>query len=141
MMLSRFRLLSGLLLLTTGILGCVNYEDRVPVSGTVTLDGQPLKEGIIAFVGDQGYAVGVGPIRDGHYSLSESASRQGISAGSYQIRIESWEEEPGVEQPDGSFSKGIPAIPERYLSTSTSGLTATVTPKDRKFDFELTTKE
>lgn len=140
-MLSRCGLVAGLLLMVSGIAGCGRYEDRVPVSGTVTLDGQPLKSGFIAFVGEQGDAVGVGPIRDGRYALSESGSRQGISSGSYQVRIESWEVEPGEEQPDGSFSKGKSAIPERYQSSSTSGLAANVTKKDRRFDFELTAKE
>lgn len=124
-----------------GLCGCGNYEGRIPVTGTVTLDGKPLGNGMISFVGPKGYAVASGEIREGRYALSESASRDGIDTGDYLVSIESWEELPGAELPDGSFSKGKSAIPERYQDPSTSGLTATVTPKDRKFDFELTTKE
>jgi len=121
--------------------GCKNYEDRISVTGLVTLDGEPLSNGFIAFVGDEGDAVAAGPIQNGHYELSESASRDGIRAGQYAVRIESWKEPPGKELPNGTFAEGVSAIPARYQDAKASSFTADVSRKSRKFNFEMNSKE
>jgi len=121
--------------------GCRNYEDRIPVSGTVTLDAVPLKAGFVAFIGEEGYVVASGPIRNGRYELSQNSSRDGIPTGEYGVQFEAWKEAPGQELPQGGFSKGVSALPERYRSSTTSGITASVTKKSRRVDFALTTKE
>lgn len=130
-----------LLIGVTAFSGCGNYENRVPVSGTVTFEGKPLGTGFVSFVGSEGYAVASGEIRDGRYTLSTSASRPGIDAGEYAVRVESWEEEPGAVRDDGSFAPGRSAIPKRYQDVTKSGLSAKVTPSDRRFDFQLTREE
>jgi len=117
--------------------GCTSYEDRLPVSGYVMLDGKPLENGMVNFIGKEGYVVGAGSISDGRYQLNESSNLHGISAGEYTVRIESWKEVPGAELPNGTFSQGVSAIPSRYSDNKESGLTATVTERDRKFNFDL----
>lgn len=132
-----FTIIALLVVLT----GCKNYEDRIPVNGQITLDGAPLADGFVAFVGDEGYAVASGLVQNGHYELSESASRNGIPAGQYAIRIESWKDPPGKELPNGTFSEGISAIPARYRDAKTSGFTVEVSQKSRKFDFAMNSME
>ena len=41
----------------------------------------------------------------------------------------SGQEKPGVERPDGTFSKGVSAIPLKYRDRRTSGLSVNVTPE------------
>ncbi|HWL09998.1 MAG TPA: hypothetical protein VNQ76_16455 [Planctomicrobium sp.] len=118
-----------------------NYEDRIPVTGMVTLNGTPLLNGFIAFIGDEGYAVASGAIRNGQYELSESASRHGITSGIYSIQFESWIETPGEELPSGGFSKGVSAIPEKYQDFRKSDLKAEVTPSQRHFVYALSSDE
>jgi hypothetical protein len=68
------KLLTPCILLLCLVLGCGD-RTRAPISGTVTLDGQPLEKGSILFVpmdGATGTATG-GEIENGHYQLSGKA--------------------------------------------------------------------
>jgi hypothetical protein len=112
----------------------------VKVTGTVKLDGKPLPQGTISFIGSDANAVNAAGELDasGRYSLSTQQKGDGIPAGSYKVRIESWASPPkmvatGVEP-------GKSAIPDRYSSVESSGLTATVEGKSKAqvIDFNLT---
>jgi hypothetical protein len=126
-----------LLLLCACLVGCGDNGGRVPVTGTVSFNGQPLETGHISFGGDQG-AAGVGQIVQGEFSLSETANQDGVLPGKYDVLIHSWVEERGSVRADGSFSPGITRIPLKYLDPAKSGLTAEVTPDGpNRFTFEL----
>jgi hypothetical protein len=68
---------------------------RVPVSGTVTLDGQPLNTGMLTFTpdstkGNTAQIAGNSPVRDGHYELqtlgvTKADSGPGIPLGWYKV--------------------------------------------------------
>jgi len=132
---SSIRWLPVLLLL--GAIGCGPGRGRVPVTGTVTFDGQALEKGAIRFGGEQG-AAGVGDIVNGRFSMSETGSQQGVLPGKYEVLISSWIEERGSVRPDGSFSPGITRIPLLYLDPARSGLTAEVKASQANdFRFEL----
>lgn len=112
----------------------------VKVTGTVKLDGKPLPQGTISFVGNDATAVNAAADLDasGRYSLSTQQKGDGILAGSYKVRIESWATPPkmvatGVEP-------GKSAIPDRYAAIESSELTATVEGKTKTqvIDFNLT---
>ena len=120
--------------------GCGNNGGRVVVNGEVTLDGKPLEDGSVVFSGDKG-AAGVGKVVNGSFSLSESGEQQGVQPGSYTVLVQSWFEELGSVQPNGSFSPGKPRIPLSYMDAKKSGLTAEVkSGKTNKFSFDLTSK-
>lgn len=113
---------------------------RIHVTGTVKLDGKPLPQGTISFIGNDANAVNAAAEIDasGRYSLSTQQKGDGIPAGSYKVRIESWATPPkmvatGVEP-------GKSAIPDRYAAIESSGLTATVEGKSKAqvIDFNLT---
>jgi hypothetical protein len=112
----------------------------VKVTGTVKLDGKPLPQGTISFVGNDATAVNAAAELDasGRYSLSTQQKGDGVPAGSYKVRIESWASPPkmvatGVEP-------GKSAIPERYATIESSELTAKVedNSKAQVIDFNLT---
>jgi hypothetical protein len=57
--------------LVLAVAGCATDPSVGTVSGEVTLDGQPLKDGIIKFIpGDGKTATADAPVRDGRYSAT-----------------------------------------------------------------------
>jgi hypothetical protein len=88
---STYHLLLGLSLgiATTGCTGSGDDLPREPITGTVTMDGQPLPEGAIQFspTGDttKGTAVGANAeIKDGQFSI---AREDGLVPGTYKVSI------------------------------------------------------
>jgi hypothetical protein len=121
--------LAGLALVYLGGCGGPRAERSVTVSGTVNLDGQPLKEGEISFVPDpnDGKPPGVAKVSDGKFS---GPSRPGKK----KVEIHS-------RQPTGKkLSTGEPVmedkIPAKYNTNTT--LTADVTESGpNEFTFDL----
>ena len=67
--------------------GCSGSGDdlpREPVSGTVTLDNQPLASGSISFIPVSGSGGGGGAITDGKFSIAREG---GLVPGSYTVAI------------------------------------------------------
>jgi hypothetical protein len=129
--------------LGAGLAGCsraYDGEQRFPVSGKVTVDGQPLEMGVIAFrpQGEQGRVSGA-PIRDGVYSVPE---KQGPTAATYQVQIH-WNKRTGKKIPN-PFDRGqmmdelTEGLPERYHEKTE--LTAQVSSDKTTFDFDLQSK-
>jgi hypothetical protein len=122
----------------------------VKVSGTVTFEGQPLAGAMVNFspktagAGHPGYAV---TDTGGRYKLQTLLGNPdaGTTPGEYDVYIVKMEETPPT---DSGLAGGSSAtvfrpppkslIPDRYSSTATSGLTATVKNKNNVIDFELT---
>jgi hypothetical protein len=141
----------GLLLMAAGC-GGDGLGKRYQVSGDVTYNGEPVKNGNIFFVPDDpntGRAAS-GTITDGRYRLSTAGTDDGAFPGSYKIRIIAVEadytdvlakagggsgRQDDVIRATQSAKKLIPA---KYELETTSGLTATVEERSNTFDFDLT---
>jgi hypothetical protein len=138
-------LLSTLFVVVIGLSapGCSESSDELPreaVSGTVTLDGEPLASGTIQF-SPAGAGAGVGggsKIEDGQFSIPRAT---GLVPGDYQVSINSAgkrdETKPAVAGRRAAFAKEL--IPAKYNAKST--LTAKV-EKGGSYDlkFELQSK-
>lgn len=121
------------------LLGCGKGEQFQSVSGTVTVDGQPLKKGIITF-----YAIGEGStsggqVIEGSYSLPAD---RGPSPGKYRVEI-TGSRPTGKTEYDIDLKKKVDVeeqfLPPRYHAKSE--LTAeVVVAGENKFDFELKSK-
>lgn len=75
-----------------------------------------------------------GKIENGSYELGTFQPGDGAPAGDYVVAVQSYTVEPTMENP-----KGQPAVPEKYLTTNASGLTATVQADgSQTIDFPLT---
>jgi hypothetical protein len=106
--------------------------NRAPVTGTVTLDGTPLKGGSITFVSvaDPNYRMTCMIKSDGSFKVSNAPSGDVLAS---------------VETETMKFSNpdGYVRIPQKYAKTNTSGLKATITkddPQGQKLTFELKSK-
>ena len=125
------------------ILGCGKPGPKiVAVSGSVTLDGAPLKEGIVSFVSPTGSAASAHLDAQGEFHLSSQYGR-GILPGEYRVAIcplpvrdpQDRRRMMGGTRPPEPESP----IPERYRRADLSGLTASVQSGTAHAAFELTT--
>lgn len=125
--------------MTSSLIGCGGGTDgRISVSGTVTLDGEPLQSGSIIFYQGAGSA-GVGTIENGSFTVSEAGGSEGVQPGSYKVAIESWEVTPGDVNDQGEIvAAGKSRIPKKYNSAKTSGLTIDVKEGAEAASFALT---
>jgi len=90
-----------LLLLGAALAGCsTDSEGRQAVSGTVRLDGAPVKSGSVNFTPTEGQATAGGAvISDGKYSIPRD---NGLLAGKYRV---------AVSVPDLASERAAPAMP------------------------------
>src|SRR4051812_16612728 len=119
--------------------GCGN--GLASVSGTVTLDGQPViggqeKYGTVSFSRDGGGgATGVAIIdSSGHYQL-KTGSQSGVEPGTYQVAISIKRITPGPNE--YAETKATLISPAKYGSVPTSGLRAEVKQGRNTIDFDL----
>ncbi|MDR0521766.1 MAG: hypothetical protein LBH00_07930 [Planctomycetaceae bacterium] len=124
----------------TIISGCGNPQGRLSVSGTVTLDGEPITEGSISFepVGEQAVKVRSGTIiLKGKY---EVPGKSGLVPGEYLASI-SAQQATGtkIKTGMGEVDEVIDLIPPAYGSDSKQRITVTETGK-QTFDFPIKTK-
>lgn len=115
--------------------GCsqgVKESGLVPVSGRVTLDGGPWpQEGVITFgpVFGGGEDTSTGAFRpvsasfgtDGKFTVMSFDNSPGLYPGTYKVGVECWEEPPGMG-PKGKPTPGKSPVPQKYRSSTTSGL-------------------
>jgi hypothetical protein len=115
---------------------------REAVSGSVTIDGNPLKSGAITFVpnGPDIPSQGGTPVVDGKYSIPRA---QGLVPGKYKVVISSGEGTPEKKVDTATDMPGMPpipakqAIPPQYNAASILEATVTAGGKNQ-FDFNLT---
>jgi hypothetical protein len=119
--------------------GCADDRGLVPVSGVVTLDGQPMPgPGDLTFVPVQ-VADGF-PMRpakaefgpDGAYSAQSYQPDDGLYPGTYRVLVSCWEVPP---TPDGPPAKSF--IARRYQSAEDSNLEVEVDAALGRVEFPI----
>jgi hypothetical protein len=131
--------------LSLAVLGCgsdpaYKGDSRVPLSGRVTLDGDPIDGGTITFIPADGkQRVAGGSIVNGMYSIPEE---KGANQGVYRIEIR-WPKPNGKKLPDsdtGEMKDEVTeAVPPKF--NTQSSLTATISAKEANpLDFDLKSK-
>ena len=126
------------------------------VTGTVTLDGNPVEGATVTFVPGQTGDPAVGTTdASGKYSLKSFGSEDGATPGEYQVTVTKFDfAEAGggsggndAEMPDdyggaaaggeGADDSGKNALPAKYAIAAESGLSATVTEDASQNVFDL----
>ncbi len=113
----RIERLGFLCLLATALMsGCGSPDTggKLALSGSITFQGQPLKEGSIEFTSDDGNQQTGAAIEDGKFSID---AIHGLLPGAYTVRIHSAdesevhanEEAPGMESIQQTATERIPA--------------------------------
>lgn len=123
-----------------GLAGCGGASDslpRQPVEGTITYDGQPLKDGNIQFSpadpNMKDPVRGGAPIMDGKYSIPQDV---GLVPGKYNVVISAASAEASSDDAPGAV-KALPKelLPAKYNTKST--LTADIKDGNNVIDFPL----
>ena len=129
----------GTLLLTLFVLGCGNPRGTVPVSGTVTLNGeQPPGAGTVTFTviePAEGFTNRPAMAKfdsTGRYEATSFEPGDGLLPGKYAIAVECYETPPNME---GKPVKSH--IARKYLDPSTSGFELEIAPQSRRVTYDL----
>jgi hypothetical protein len=121
--------------------GCQRGLRRIPVSGTVTLDGKPLAAGLLMFnadpsKGNTARAACTGRVKDGHFTLITSAVEKYNTGGGAPL---GWYKVTVVKD-----LPGLPILPvhPRYLDPQKSPVSIEIVddPKPGAYDIQLKTK-
>jgi hypothetical protein len=118
--------------------GCTNSnpQGRLPISGEVTFNGQPLESGSISFdpIGSQTERLqSGGQIVNGKYEI---AAPQGLVPGEYQVRITSMIIDPNAPKDPVEPPKMISVVPPEFGSKTTQKVTVEK-EKENRFDFKM----
>jgi hypothetical protein len=130
---------AGMLCVALAGCGSRQYDGprRIPLSGKVTVDGQTVDMGVVSFIPqDKTGRVSGGPIKGGAYSVPEE---MGAYEGKYRVEIH-WNKPTGkkIHNPmdkEQMIDEMMEGLPDKYHTKSE--LTAEVSPKQTKFDFDL----
>jgi len=117
----------------------------VPVSGTVTFNGQPLEQGMVRFApeGIGKAQPATGQIKGGKFTMMTTASSPGVVAGKYKVSILSNKPftpptlAPGTPPDPNAKFEPESLIPLKYNDIKTSGLEADVTGATTTLTFAL----
>lgn len=120
------------------MLGCGSAGQTGKLTGKVTFEGEPVTEGAVLFVSDSASSVGqTNLLSDGSYRFE--IGKDGLMPGDYAVAILP----PMIRTPDtptspgGEEPKPVENIPQKYRSTTRSGLTTQVTTGDNVFNVEM----
>lgn len=97
---------------------CNDHPDRLPVSGQVLIDGQPLRYGHILFVPNEGRPSRADIDENGHFELASFSSADGAAKGTHRIAVFAGQQ---ISQSETRWH-----APKKYADYSTSGLEETL---------------
>jgi hypothetical protein len=136
----RFSLLALLVLSGCGSEGDYSSLNLIPVKGKVTLDGSPLAGAQVAFHGTDGHTPMGTTDSAGQYELMYDSTQPGCTPGNKVVRITQGRSDEGADS-EGTTDEGAPIaepIPAKYNRQST--LTANVSPENRTFNWDLSSR-
>jgi hypothetical protein len=135
------------IVLVLALAGCVGKSDpsHVGMSGTVTLNGEPLADAQVTFIptGDtQGIGAGAWTEADGRYQLIDRRGKPGTQPGTYKVTISKRLMPNGSEVPVDDKKPPIesPAresLPPNYSDSVKTELQAIVPEQGGTVDFPL----
>lgn len=111
--------------------GCTDdLPERVPVSGTVFIDGKPLTRGSIMVIpaGERPAGGSIGA--DGRFTLTSRKPNDGVTLGTHPVTIQSTEHL--------SERETLWLVPKKYGNASRSGLSVTIDGPIDDLKIELT---
>ena len=106
------------------------------VTGTITLEGQPLNGANVLFQPASGRPSIAATDEKGHYSLSYKLRVPGAKIGQHQVQVTTYR--PNRDPQDASSPEVPESLPARY--NSQSELTADVKPGQNEISFDLKKK-
>lgn len=132
-------LMIGLLVVSPALWGCGGKGGVGTVSGTVTLDGQPLADGLITFIPADGNSpTAGGKIAAGSYSVEASRGSQKVVINATKV---TGSRKAYANDPNSPvITTTAEILPKKYSDALTTELTVEVKGGSNTADFNLTSK-
>ncbi|MHB8898426.1 MAG: carboxypeptidase-like regulatory domain-containing protein [Thermoguttaceae bacterium] len=112
--------------------GCgPKHPETFPVTGTVTLDGQPVAGAAVVFTPESGEQATATTDGSGQFELSTFELRDGAVPGKHRVTVAKTEVEPGEEE------QVVFVVPREYGNATTSPLTCEVQPEMAPVQLDL----
>jgi hypothetical protein len=137
----------ALLAVLVGVAGCDKGVKRVPTTGKVTLDGQPMTGGVLKFIPDASKGNNLrlscsGPISDGRWNLVTSGMERadtGTGAPVGWFKVVYFHPDEGSKAPGASE---VPKVDAKYYREETTPLSIELTdpPPAEGYTIELFSK-
>ena len=133
-------IVSGFLVGCGGAPAATPLPETVPVTGVITLDGQPIAAAAVTFI-PQGQTKGIecqGTTDEGgRYQLQQQHGAEGAPPGSYKVVISRLLRGEGA----GAGGIAVESLPPRYSDVRVSQLTAVIPQAGGEFNFDLQSKK
>lgn len=110
--------------------GAGDQPDLGQVTGTISLDGEPLTGVIVMFSPEEGRQSVAVTDAEGKYELQYTGESKGAKIGKHDVGF--------MTSDDGNIKASAP-IPAKYAGGNETGLTADVKAGENTYDFNLTT--
>ncbi|QDU73464.1 hypothetical protein Pan97_04360 [Bremerella volcania] len=114
--------------------GCSASDGMITISGSVTLDGEPVQDGSISLMPINGGSMGGGLIENGHYTAKSSPGEMAVQIHAHKMVPKKNPTREEVER--GLTEDSVSIIPAVY--NRQSELRITVAPDQKNFEFQLT---
>jgi hypothetical protein len=118
------------------ISGC-GHSEFAPLTGRVTLDGNPLPTAVITFISDGGTSGYANVDSSGRY-IAKSGSDEGLKPGKYKIIVVANKPEVITDRKEAKIPQ--PITPPRYADPTKSGFEYNLTEAGGTYDLELKSK-
>lgn len=127
-----------LTILCLPIVGCGHNMKVAPVSGTVTLDGAPLKRASVLFEPEAGGRPSFGVTdENGKYTLAYSMHEGGAEVGNCTVKITTLLKDEDDDGNPVESKTAVEQVPERYAKDP---VVVKVEPKTNTINIDLTSK-
>lgn len=114
--------------------GCGAGDGMITISGSVTLDGEPVEDGSISLMPINGGSMGGGLIENGYYTAKSSPGEMAVQIHAHKMVTKKNPTREEVER--GLTEDSVSIIPNVY--NRQSKLRITVAPDQKNFEFNLT---
>ena len=114
--------------------GCGPSDGMITISGSVTLDGEPVEDGSISLMPINGGSMGGGLIENGHYTAKSSPGEMAVQIHAHKMVQKKNPSREEVER--GLTEDSVSIIPPVY--NRQSQLRINVSPEQKNFEFDLT---
>jgi hypothetical protein len=117
--------------------GCGGEMKVAPVSGTITLDGEPLEKASVLFQPEKGGRPSFGVTdKNGYYSLAYSMNESGAEVGGATVKIST--RLAAADTGNGDYKDNAPRAPEKVPAHyGKQPVKVTVEPKSNTIDIAL----